>query len=66
MRAFVNWFNVIKKCIDASVPSSALPEKQREFLSQISDEILLEEIRSRANWHGTVSIDVTTTINETL
>ena len=57
---------VIKKCIDASVPSSALPEKQREFLSQISDEILLEEIRSRANWHGTVSIDVTTTINETL
>lgn len=57
---------VIKKCIDASVPSSALPEKQREFLSQISDEILLEEIRSRVNWHGTVSIDVTTTINETL
>lgn len=57
---------VIKKCIDASVPSSALPEKQREFLSQISDEILLEEIRSRANWHGTVSIDITTTINETL
>lgn len=57
---------VIRKRIDASVPSSALPEKQREFLSQISDEILLEEIRSRANWHGTVSIDVTTTINETL
>lgn len=57
---------VIKQRIDASVPSSALPEKQREFLSQISDEILLEEIRSRANWHGTVSIDVTTTINETL
>ncbi len=57
---------VIKKCTDASVLSSALPEKQREFLSQISDEILLEEIRSRANWHGTVSIDVTTTINETL
>lgn len=57
---------VIKKHIDDSVSSSSLPEKQREFLSQISDEILLEEIRSRANWHGTVSINVTTTINETL
>ena len=57
---------VIKKQTVSAVPSSALPEKQREFLSQISDEILLEEIRSRANWHGTVSIDVTTTINETL
>ena len=47
-------------------PSPTLPEKQREFLSKISDEILLEEIRSRANWHGTVSVDVTTTIKENL
>ena len=57
---------VIKKQTVPAAPSPTLPEKQREFLSQISDEILLEEIRSRANWHGTVSIDVTTTINETL
>lgn len=57
---------VIKKQTVTDAPSPTLPEKQREFLSQISDEILLEEIRSRANWHGTVSIDVTTTINETL
>ena len=55
----------MKQTVSAA-PSPTLPEKQREFLSQISDEILLEEIRSRANWHGTVSIDVTTTINETL
>lgn len=57
---------VIKKQTVSAAPSPTLPEKQREFLSQISDEILLEEIRSRVNWHGTVSIDVTTTINETL
>ena len=45
--------------------TNTLTDKQRDFLSKVSDEILLEEIRRRANWHGTVSIDVTTTINET-
>lgn len=48
----------------ADTPNT-LTDKQRDFLSKVSDEILLEEIRRRVNWHGSVRIDVTTTINET-
>lgn len=37
--------------------------KQREFLKGIPDAILLEEMRRRENWHGSVTI--TTTVTET-
>lgn len=53
---------------DASVsrPSDSSEKtisKQREFLQSIPDEMILEEIRRRDNWHGTISY--TTTVTET-
>ena len=55
-----------KKKTDTTPSPSTLPENQREFLSQISDQLILDEIRRRANWHGTVSVEITTTIEVTL
>lgn len=55
----------VKKTDNIVTTPKTLTDKQREFLSKISDDVLLEEIRRRANWHGSVRIDVTTTINET-
>lgn len=47
---------------DASRTSSRkIPAKQREFLQSIPDEIILEEIRRRDNWHGTISYITTVT-----
>lgn len=43
--------------------SGKISAKQREFLQSIPDEIILEEIRRRDNWHGTISY--ITTVKET-
>ena len=37
--------------------------QQREFLQSIPDAMILEEIRRRDNWHGTISY--TTIVTET-
>ncbi len=36
-------------------------KKQREFLRNIPDELILEELRCRENWHGTVQYTITIT-----
>ena len=54
-----------KSSVKKADTPNTLTDKQRDFLSKVSDEILLEEIRRRVNWHGSVRIDVTTTINGT-
>lgn len=46
-----------------SESSERVTSKNREFLHSIPDEMILEEIRRRDNWHGT--INYTTTITET-
>ena len=46
-------------------PTTDKIKKQREFLRNIPDELILEELRCRKNWHGTVQYTTTITITET-
>ncbi len=54
-----------KPSVSVKTPTLSDKEKKSTVLSNISDEVLLAEIRKRESWRGTV-VNLTTIITETI